>query len=387
MLALVNGSLYTPTEFIPRGVLLVEGGKITAVGPAGRGAIPRRAERLDLGGRVVTPGLIDLHFYGALGAAITDPGTAAQALHQIAEALPRWGTTAFLISPLRLDRELLPDLLRALRDAMSFPSPGADPLGIHLEGPYLNPSYRGAFDPAVLRWPDLSEAQAWWAAAGPCLRMITIAPELPKALETARWLRRRGVRLSMGHSGASFEEAQSAIRTGFRLVTHCYNAMIGFHHRAPGVVGAAWLNPLVTAMVIADGFHVHPAAFRLLIRVKGIRRVVLTTDAIPALGLGEGVYTFGGQEVLVKGGRAILLDGTLYGSMLTMDRAVHNAMAFAALSFAEALRMATLNPAHALGLQNKGRLAPGADADLVVWGEDGAPQLTMARGGIVWQRP
>lgn len=387
MLAVVHGFLYTPTESIPDGALLVEGGRIIAVGPVGSIDIPRGAERLDAEGRIITPGLIDLHLYGALGTALTDPMTATEALDRIAAVLPQWGVTAFLISPLQLDREILPDLLRALRAAMDHPPFGAEPLGIHLEGPYLNPSYRGAFEPSALRLPDLVEARGWWAAAGPRLRLITMAPELPGAWAVARWLRQHGVRLSLGHSGATFEQARAAMRAGFRLVTHCYNAMTGFHHRAPGVVGAVWTAPSVTAMVITDGHHVHPVAFRLLVRVKGIRRVILATDAAPTLGLKEGSYTVAGQEVQVREGRAVLADGTLYGSMLTMDQAIRNAMAFADLSFPEAVRMATLNPAQALGLRTKGRLAPGADADIVVWGEDGKPWLTMVRGRIVWRRP
>lgn len=178
----------------------------------------------------------------------------------------------------------------------------------------------------------------------------------------------------------------SALEGPFRLVTHCDSAMAGFHHRAPRAVGAAWLHPYVLVMAIADGIHIHPVAFRLLVRPKGIRQVVRTTDAIPTTGLPERTYEWAGQVVRVAEGRATLLDGTLYGSVPTLDRAVQNAMAFTRLPFAHVVRMATVNPARALGLRRKGHLRPGADADLVIGDPDGFPWMTFVRGELAYQR-
>jgi N-acetylglucosamine-6-phosphate deacetylase len=383
-LVIVNAVLHTPRGVIPEGSLVIENGRIAALGR--RIHLPTRVEHLDAAGRAVTPGLIDLHFYGCMGAAIQDPDTVVEELIRIARALPRWGTTAFLLSPLCWGREELTRLLKTIAAAMEASPPGAQPLGIHLEGPYLHPAQRGAFNEQTLRLPDLEEVRGWWAAAGRWLRLVTMAPELPGAFVVAEWLRERGVRVSMGHTTASFEMAWAALEGPFRLVTHCYNAMAGFHHRAPGALGAAWLHPRVSVMAIADGIHIHPAAFRLLVRLKGIRRMILTTDAIPATGLPEGIYEWGGQVVRVKGGHATLSDGTLYGSVLTMDQAVRNAMAFAGLPFAQAIRMAAENPARALGVRRKGQLRPGADADLVLWDPDGFPIITFVRGEVVYRR-
>jgi len=213
-----------------------------------------------------------------------------------------------------------------------------------------------------------------------------LAPDLPQSRSVARHLRQMGVLASLGHSNASYEEATSALSEDFPLVTHVFNAMSGLHHRRPGAVGAILGSERAIGMLICDGIHVHPAAVKLLFRMLGPHRLILVTDAMPGAGLGDGVYRLLGQQVTVKEGKATLPDGAIAGSVLTMDRAVANMQTFTGCSLTEALKMATLNPAEALGLgHRKGRLAPGHDADIVVLGEQGQSRLTMVRGEIVWQ--
>jgi len=384
----VNGEVYTPLEAIRPGTVLVENDRIVAVGPPERLDPPAGAEVIDVEGRVVLPGLIDLHFYGCGGIALTNEATVADDLRAIAGLLPRWGVTGFLISPMAADHETLLRHLRAIADAVDSlqrEPAGAAPLGIHQEGPYLNPARKGAFRADWLREPSVAEVEAYLDAARGHVRIMTLAPELPRAREVARLLRRRGVLPSLGHSDADYERARGALQANFPLVTHVFNAMTGLHHRQPGVAGAALDSTAATALLINDGLHVHPAVVRLLVRALGPERLALVTDAMEAAGLGDGEYHLLGQKVFVRDGEARLAGGTLAGSVLTLNRAVVNAREFAALSWGQATRMATLNPARLLGLgAQRGALLPGYQADLTILSADGQVWLTAIGGKIAY---
>jgi N-acetylglucosamine-6-phosphate deacetylase len=385
-LCLVNGQVYTPLEAIRPGTVIVDNDRIAAVGPSEHLVLPGGAEVIDVEGRVVLPGLIDLHFYGCGGVALTGEATIAEDLRAMSRMLPQWGVTAFLISPLAADHQTLLRHLRAIADAIDWlhrvPA-GAVPLGIHLEGPYLNPARRGAFRADWLRMPSIEEVETYLDAARGHLRVMTLAPELCHSREVARALHQRGVLPSVGHSDADYETALDALQTDFALVMHVFNGMTGLHHRQPGVVGAVLDSRAATALLISDGIHVHPAAVRLVVRVLGAERLVLVTDAMMATGLGEGEYHFLGQEIHVRGSEARLVDGTLAGSVLTLNRAVANAREFAGLSWGQAARMATLNAARVLGLADqRGALLPGCRADLTVLAEDGHAWLTLVGGKI-----
>ena len=394
MKCIVNATVYTPTAIIPDGVVTIEGDIIQAVGSAEELEVTADAEVIDASDRGVIPGFIDIHFYGCGGHSLSDIDSIPQELAAISTLLPHWGITSFLISiPVGNHPSLVRFLeasaeaiaaLRRTQDAAQ--EAGAQPLGIHLEGPYLDPERRGAFPPELLREPTMDEMEDYLRAAKGYIRIVTLAPDLPQSRSVARHLRQMGVLASLGHSNASYEEATSALSEDFPLVTHVFNAMSGLHHRRPGVVGAILDSERAIGMLICDGIHVHPAAVKLLFRMLGPHRLILVTDAMPGAGLGDGVYRLLGQEVTVKEGKATLPDGAIAGSVLTMDRAVANMQTFTGCSLTEALKMATLNPAEALGLgHRKGRLAPGHDADIVVLGEQGQSRLTMVRGEIVWQ--
>ena len=383
---LVNGTVYTPSAVIPDGVVAIEGGAIQAVGLAEELEVPADAEAIDASNRDVVPGFIDIHFYGCGGHSLADLDSIPEELAAISTLLPRWGTTSYLISVPVGDHPSLVRVLEVTAEAITAHEAGAQPLGIHLEGPYLDPQKRGAFPVELLREPNVDEIEDYIQAAKGYIQIVTLAPDLPHSRLVARHLRQMGVLASLGHSSASYEEAVSALSEDFPLVTHVFNAMSGLHHRRPGMVGAILTSERAIGMLICDGIHVHPAVVKLLFRMLGPHRLILVTDAMPGAGLGDGIYRLLGQEVTVKEGKATLPDGTIAGSVLTMDRAVANMQAFTGCSLTEALKMATLNPAEALGrAHRKGCLAPGYDADIVVLDEQGQSRLTMVRGEIVWQ--
>jgi len=385
--ALVNGTLYTPNETIADGIVLIEGTTIHALGTRDALTIPRDAQVIDARGCAVVPGLIDLHTYGCLGVSLTAPERVADELDAFARNVARFGVTRFLISPTMGDRAFIARMLRALADAIPNLRGGARCLGIHLEGPWLDAEQRGAFPREVLHAPTLDEAREYVDAARGYLRIVTLAPNLPNALETARLLQSAGVVVSLGHSSASYELARDALASGaFALVTHVYNAMTGFHHRAPGVLGAVLSSDEIAGMLICDGLHAHPAAVNILLRALGVDRVILVTDAIPGGGMTEGTFTMLNQTARIIDGIARLEDGTIAGSILTLNRAVMNARAFGGLTLNDALKLATVNPARVLGAWNVGSLNDGADADIVLLDDSGEVALTMVAGQVVYRR-
>ncbi len=262
---------------------------------------------------------------------------------------------------------------------------GARPLGLNLEGPFLNPLYTGAQPVTFLRRPDPAEYQAWLSSGD--VRVLTLAPEQDGALELIHAAAQHGVRTGAGHSDATYEQAHAAIEAGLSISVHTFNGMGPLHHRRPGLLGAALSDERVYCELIADGIHLHPAVLQLAVRAKGVQRALLITDSMRAAGLPNGEYDLGGQTIRVQDGVAVTSTGNLAGSTLTLDQAVRNAVRFCGVSFAEAVQMASLTPASALGLdQQKGVLKPGADADVVLWDAEYRVQRTLVAGETVYQR-
>jgi N-acetylglucosamine-6-phosphate deacetylase len=255
----------------------------------------------------------------------------------------------------------------------------AQPLGIHLEGPFLSHVRRGVHPPENLLLPTLSAFDHFWQAARGHIRVMTIAPELEGAQEVIAEAARRGVCVSLGHSDADLNSTRAAVAAGARHATHTFNAMRPLDHRDPGIVGEVLTDPRLSADIIADGIHLDPVIVDLFLKAKGTDAAVLITDAISATGMPDGRYRLGTFEVEVKDGRC-LADGKLAGSVLTMDRAVRNVMQFAHWDLQQALRLATLNPARVAGLANRGKLEAGAEADFVVLSPSGEVRSTIIRG-------
>lgn len=326
----------------------------------------------------IVPGFIDLQVNGAFGCDFTsDPRSVAK----VAARLPETGVTGFLPT---LISSPLSDYSRRLRvlESAAHEAPGAEILGVHLEGPYLSPEKAGAHDPNDLRLPEILPFQTW--PCTPLVRIVTLAPELPGAIELIRALRARGILVSAGHSAATYAQAAAGFDAGITWGTHLYNAMQGFTHREPGLVGAL-LSLDVPCGLIVDGIHAHPAAVKLALRTKGAEGITLVTDSMAAMGTSPGDYRLGGRRVIVDESAARLQDGTLAGSILTMNTAIRNLMSYTTCSLADAVTMASTTAARILGLARKGKIEQDCDADLVVLDKELAVQLTIVRGEIVYR--
>lgn len=363
------------------GPLLIEAGRIAAVGGG-----PYEAPSIDLGGAIVAPGFVDVHTHGGGGYSLHTEDPAE--IRAYAAWAPRTGVTSFLAGIVGVPGGLPEPQLRAAVAAMREPGSGAEPAGIHLEGPYISPARRGAHATEWLRIPDPAETERLLELAGGALRIVTVAPELPGAEEMIRRLAAAGVTASVGHTDATYAQTRDAIPLGISHATHCFNAMRPLHHREPGPLGAIVEDERVSGELIADGVHVHPAALRVLIRALGPDRTIVVTDALSCAGLRDAVFSFGGQPARVVDGVAKLADGTLTGSVLTMDQALRNLVELLGLPLPEALAALTANPARAAGLDGrKGWLRPGYDADLVLLDADLRLQATLCRGALAYAAP
>jgi N-acetylglucosamine-6-phosphate deacetylase len=362
----------TPHEAIPDGVVVVEDGKITAVGHRDEIEIPAGADDCVATGMTVAPGFVDVHIHGAGGHDVME-GT-PEALRLIAETVARFGTTSIVATTVTASPEETIRSLAAIANyihngqALAGPRaiPAAEILGIHLEGPFISKLRRGVHPENQIAAPSLELFRRFLDAADGCARMLTVAPELEGGLELIAAATTAGLVAGMGHTDATYEQARAAIDLGARHAVHVFNAMRPFSHRDPGVLGAVLTDPNVTAEIIADGVHVANPAMQVLLAAKSNGTVIAVSDGTAATGKADGRYRLGNFEVEVVGGVVRNSEGKLAGSTLTLDRALRNLVAIG-VPLIEAVRMATLYPARRLGLAGKkGTLAPGADADLVV---------------------
>ena len=385
---ITNATLLTPSERAQvgaaHGAMRLDRGRIVAMGRTADISPVDNEPVFDAQGLILAPGFIDLQLNGGFGHDFTQEPTT---IWQVAKQLPRYGVTGFLptiiTSPLAT--------IRAAQQVLEQePSAfdGATPLGLHLEGPFLNSEKKGAHNAQHLQSPDLAPAELaseWSPQRG--VRLVTLAPELPGALDLVRRLVANGVLVGAGHSLATLQEAEAAIQAGVRYGTHLFNAMPTLHHRDPGLAAALLGDERVSVGLIADGVHVHPAVIRLVWRLLGADRLNLVTDAMAALGMPASDYQLGDQVVRVGGQRATLPDGTLAGSVLSLDAALRNLMRFTGCSPAEAIQTVTSTPARLLALDHKkGRIAPGYDADLVLLTEGFEVASAFIGGRLVFDR-
>ena len=392
-IAIVGGRVVTPLGVIDGGRVVVRDSLIAAVGVGSEISVPARAEVIDATGLAVVPGLIDLHLHGAAGHDFLGGD-----LDAISRRLARQGVTTYLatLTPAP-HRELVVAIERLARyieqrrsKGQSSDHPrrsgnvGARLVGIYLEGPYISPQRAGVLDPQFFRLPSISEASELLRAGRGKMRIVTVAPELEGARELIAWLPSQGVIPSVGHSNATFEQVAAAVGVGLRHATHAFNAMGQFHHRQPGVIGAVLTCDEITAEVIADGHHVHPAAIDLLLRTKGPERTCLVSDAAPLAGLPAGAYSWLGRRVLIDEDSARLDDGTLAGSVVPLNTALRNLIEATGLPLETALKTATSTPARVLGL-NSGTIEVGREAGIVALDEGFRCRLTVV-GGVVVHR-
>jgi N-acetylglucosamine-6-phosphate deacetylase len=368
--------LLTPVEEICDGALLIEGGKIAAVGPREAMNLPPGATETNLGERIVIPGFVDVHIHGAGGYDVME--ATPDALAAITRSISRRGTTTILATTVTASVE---DTQKSLSRLASYiassanHTPGrAEIAGIHMEGPFISTARRGVhpaehiIPPSLLRFCEMAEA------AGGHAKILTLAPERPGALEVIEGALQLGVVVSMGHTDATFDEAHAAIEHGVRHATHVFNAMRPLQQRDSGVLGAVLTDQRVTAELIADGIHVDAGAMGILLAAKGAAEIILVSDGTSATGMPDGNYRLGTLSVNVSSGVCRDAEGRLAGSTLTLDRAARR-MVSIGVPLVEAVRMATSQPAARIGLVTKGVLAVGADADFVVL----TPELEIER--------
>lgn len=383
--AILAGAIYTPTEEIEDGVILIKGHRIAKVGPRERVRIPAGAQVIDNQDRIIVPGFIDVHIHGAAGHDLME--ATPEAIAAVSGYLARHGTTGYLATTVAASLERTLHAARSIREIIegahgaSEKIPGAQPLGIHFEGPFLNAKKRGAHPVSQLRKPSVEIAERILDAAGGAARIFTLAPELEGALTVLEYVRSRGLRVGIGHSNATYEEASRAIAAGATHAVHVYNAMRPFLHRDSGIIGAVLTDDRVTAELICDGVHVELPAIQLLVKIKGLERLILVSDSSSGAGMPDGNYRLGNFTVHVAGGVCRTVEGNLAGSTITLDAAVRNLANFTGFSYRECLPCATLNPAKILGLEKqKGVIAVGADADLAILDRNHHVTQTYVRG-------
>jgi len=382
--AFTAARLYTPVEEIENPILVVEDGVISEVYSRATREVPGDSSLIDFGEAALSPGFVDIHIHG--GAGLDLMRASLSEFPRLGKFLATHGVTGYfattVAAPLDVTCSALERLADAIEAARATPDDSAQgrPLGIHLEGPFLSHKRRGVHPPEFLVAPTVAVFERLWQAARGHVRMLTIAPEVPEAMEVIAEAARRNVCVSIGHSDAEMPVAQAAVKAGARHATHTFNAMRPLDHREPGIIGEVLSNDQLSADIIVDGIHVDPAVVKVFLRAKGRERAVLITDAISATGMPDGRYQLGPIEVDVKDGKCTS-NGSLAGSVLTMDRAVRNITRFSEWTLRDAVQAATLNPARAVGLAaHHGILAKGVSADFTVLNSAGEVLKTIVRG-------
>jgi len=359
--AFYRGRIMTPDQVISGSALLVKEGRIS--GFVSENEIPAEYDKVHLADSWLLPGFIDVHVHGGGGADVMD-GT-VEAVRQLANFHLQHGTTAIYPTTVTHNRGVLNKAIEAVELAMSESDLKKRVLGVHLEGPYLSESRRGAQTADFIRVPHPEEYEAFFNS--PAVKLMTLAPEIQGSEEMVRLGITKGIRFSAGHSAAEYDLGIQSIQWGMSQVSHLYNAMTGLDRRAPGLSAAALVSKELRTQLICDGVHVHPAMMKLAMKAKGAEGVILITDALKGTGSTEEFFYMGDQRVTAKEQAFYLEDGTLAGSQLTMDQAVRNAVKLGGVALQAAVKMASLTPAQAMGIDHyKGSITPGRDADFVV---------------------
>ncbi|MBS7634244.1 N-acetylglucosamine-6-phosphate deacetylase [Candidatus Bathyarchaeota archaeon] len=361
MFAIRAGTILTPNRILKEAYIAVEDDRIVNVS----GEKPKDAREVyRYDEHIVSPGFVDIHTHGSFGVDTTY--SSSREILDLSKILPSTGVTSYFPSIMTESPEQMKDAIRNIREALESKNNGSSKiLGTHLEGPYLNPAMCGAQPKEHIRKPSLEEFNEFYKLSGGTLKRITVAPEIDGGIEFIKdAVRKFEVKVSLGHTDATYEQTIKAIEAGASIITHLYNGMRGFHHREPGIVGAA-LTENVYVEVIVDFIHLHPATVNLVMKCKGSNRTILVTDSISGAGLGDGVYKLGSRAVTIKDGVARLSDGALAGSMLTMIGAVQNAVK-SGMPLRDAVKMAALTPCNAMGIKDSGKIVRGCKADFIV---------------------
>ena len=385
MIVLAGAGLILPEGIRSPATVIIEGDRIADVVPGSK-ASGTAAQHHDLSGYFVVPGFIDVHVHGVDGADVLD---GSDALTKIAAGLPKYGVTAFCPTTVACSAGLLERTLGSVRHLREQPAVhGAQVIGAHLESNFINPEYKGAQPADYLYRPSSEDGASILRAierSRENVSIVTLAPELDGAMNMIRSLAEAGVRVSLGHSGATFDIAAAAVDAGARHATHLFNRMPPLHHREPGLAGAVLVREELTAEIICDGVHVHSPMIQVALAAKGADRIMAITDGTAASGVAEGgVASLGGRRICARDGAAYLDDGTLAGSVATMDRVFRFLVRRVGLSPSEASRLCSTTPAKALGLHDRGAIVKGALADLLVLDRELAVKRTYVAGQLAY---
>ncbi|UUC43209.1 N-acetylglucosamine-6-phosphate deacetylase [Clostridioides difficile] len=375
MKCLINGKIILKNQILENKVLVFDE-KIIDIADS----VPKDCEVIDADGKYISPGLIDIHIHGNMGKDTMD--STDESIETISKSIMRHGVTSFLPTTMTMDKEHVYDALEVIKKAQNRKLEGAQVLGAHLEGPFINENYKGAQNEKFI----INSKYEFIKEYKDVIKVITYAPEKDIDFDFTREIKRcTDIVLSIGHSNANYEQAKEAINLGVTNVTHMFNAMTGLNHRDPGVVGAA-LTTNVYSELIADTIHINKDLFQFILNNKVKERLILITDSIEAGGLEDGDYSLGGQKVIVKGNEARLENGALAGSVLSLNKMVFNFLDNTNLKVNEAISLASLNPATSLGINDKkGSLEIGKDADIAVFDENLDCKMTLCLGEVVYK--
>ncbi len=376
-LLLKHGEIYTQDEIIYDGDLLISEGKISNIG---KNLSTDDVEIIDVEGKKIVPGFIDIHIHGGVG--YDTMNATYEALNAISIHLAKHGVTSFCATTMTMDVPYILNALKNINETMKKGTGGAQILGAYVEGPFISKEHKGAQDEKYIIQPDKELFDKFLEVSGDNIKVVALAPEKDPDGSFVEHVTKKGVKVSLGHTNATYEEMKNGVDHGATIAVHTYNGMKGLHHREPGALGEVFLDDRIYSEVISDFIHTHPASVKILIKIKGTDKVILISDAMPACGLGDGEYIFGGQKVLVKEGVAKLENGSLAGSTLTLDKALAN-ITFLGVPLFEACKMVSLNPAKAIGVDNrKGSIKVGKDADIVVLNNDLTVYMTIIEGKV-----
>jgi N-acetylglucosamine-6-phosphate deacetylase len=381
----LKGNLVLQDTIINQGCVVVEGQKISGIFAPTDRFQEDGVKFIDYGEAYIAPGFVDLHLHGALGKDVMDGQE--ESVRTIAEHQANNGVTGFLGSTMSASLDSVLEAIRVIKNAAKDPLP-SEILGVHVEGPFVSTQKKGAHSASFIRGMTEKDCERLADAAKGLHVILSLAPEVEKNMRLIAKLKAQGFVVAIGHTDATYDQALESFAKGVTHATHLYNAMSGFDHREPGVVGAVLDSDDITAELITDGVHVHPAALRLAVARKGPERICLVTDSMMATGIGEGVYHWGDSEIEVKGNRATIRGSeVLAGSVLTLHKAVKNIIDWTGVTINQAVSMASLNPARVLGIEEEfGSIQNGKFANLVVLDREFQVLDTILRGKSVLSR-
>lgn len=373
--------MYTPENVFRQGEVVVNEKTIQSVCYTDKKPLANEKDVIDISGQYLVPGFIELQINGGFGMDFT---SSPDSIWEVAEKIPRFGVTSFLPTIITSPFETISKAQKVVMQDPGDDFSGAIPLGLHVEGPFLNPIKKGTHSEELIQEPSLDHIKNWTLESG--VRLVTLAPEQPKAFQVIRELVIRGIVVSAGHSNATYEQANQGFEAGITYGTHIFNAQSPLHHREPGLVGALLANPSIPVGIVPDGIHIHPSIVEIVWKIKGNQHLTIVTDALVGLGMPPGKYLFGDFEIVVDEEIAKKPDGTISGSILSEDKALRNFIKFTGCTLAESLPTLTSTPARVLGLSDRGKIQAGYVADLLVLDDNMEVMMTIASGRLAYQR-